>query len=279
MNHNILLPEPNIKFEGHLSTTTSFPFVIHQNVPHSTTSFGLHENLELLFFLDGESQVQYDGTSHPVHKGDIVVVNSYAIHRVTSTGPLPMFCLIIDREFCRHNGVDPIHLLFQPVIRGDSQVGSLFRAVIDAYNHTGDPFRELTLKCAVLQLLLYVCHHYSTPRTQEQAVFLPALDHVRRAVAFMKSNFHRSITVDEIAASTGVSTFHLTRQFRKVTGLPPSRYLNILRCEYARKLLENGQHSVKETAVLCGFSSVSYFASVFRQYTGLLPSQVRPDKS
>ena len=275
MNRNILLSDTKIKFERHLSATPQAPFIVHQHIPNPATPLGTHENLELQYYTDGESVVQYDGKHYPVYKGDIVVVNSYAVHRVTSSQPLPLFCLIIDRSFCLQNGFDPVQLLFHPVIHGDGQARSLFQIVIDTYNQTPDPFYNLALRCAVQQLLLYLCRSYSQPRPEDHPANSPSMQHVQQAITYMKSNLHRRITVEDIAANAGLSKYHFLRRFKYITGQTPTHYLNALRCEYARSLLASGEYSIKETACRCGFPDTSYFARVFRQYTGLLPSQVR----
>ena len=92
----------------------------------------------------------------------------------------------------------------------------------------------------------------------------------------MRANYARKITSDDIAASAGLSKFHFQREFKRITGRTPNYYLNAIRCIYARRLLESGGYSVKEAAILCGFTNYSYFSSVFSRYTGLLPSQVLP---
>ena len=274
MNNNILLNNPKVKFETHSRTTVEFPFVVRQHRDHRKTGVGVHENLELQYYLGGSGYVLYDGTRHPVGRGDVVVVNSYAIHQVVSED-LPLFCVIIDRKFCQYNGIDPSLFLFQRVIREDGQLEGLFRQMMDAYDHREDPFGNAAFKCAVLNTLLYLCRHYST-RRQEDLANLPAMEHVRHAIGYMKANFAGKITMDDVAADAGLSKFHFTREFKRITGRTPIYYLNAIRCEYARNLLESGRHSIKEVAFLCGFANNSYFSSVFQKYTGCLPSQVHP---
>jgi AraC-like DNA-binding protein len=50
------------------------------------------------------------------------------------------------------------------------------------------------------------------------------------------------------------------------------RYINILRCEHARKMLQNGNYRVEEVAYLCGFDNMSYFSKTYKKYMGCLPS-------
>jgi AraC-like DNA-binding protein len=278
MNNNILLNAPNVRFELHRSTTPEFPFIIHPNTYRSRNAFSLHENVELLYFLDGKGHMIYDNEPIPVHKGDIVVVNSYSLHQVVPDGEMPHFCLIIGKSFCRYNDIDPSQLIFQALIRDNPQVSSLFQQVMDAYANREDSFGTARIKQTVLDLLLHLCLHYSTPRPVDRLTQDPALEHVHRATDYMKANMARKLTADEIAASAGLSKFHFLREFKRITGYTLIDYLNTIRCDYARSLLESGRYSVKEVAFQCGFTNNSYFSNVFRQRTGLLPSQVRPHR-
>ena len=275
MNNKILLERPKVRLETHSSATSAFPFIIKRHKDHSKSTFGIHENLELLLFLDGQGAVLYDGNRYSVGKGDIVVVNSYAIHQVVSDGELPVFCLIIDRKFCQYCGIDPLGLLFQNIIRDDPHLSELYRNIVEIYDHQEERFFNPAFKSGVLALLLHLCRHYSSPR-REDVTNAPTLEHVRRAVRYMRANFAQKITSDDIAASAGLSKFHFQREFKRITGRTPNYYLNAIRSTYARQLLESGRYSVKEVAVQCGFTNHSHFSNVFHQYIGLLPSQVLP---
>ncbi len=278
MSNNILLNTPNVRFETHRSSTPEFPFIFHPRVTRLKSVFGIHENPELLCFLDGEGHVLYDGMRLTVRKGDIVAVNSYSPHQIISDGSLPYFCLIIDKRFCQYHDIDPRQLTFQPLIRDDPQVSALFRQVMDAYDERNDIWGTARIKSTVLNLLLHLCLHHSTPRTVDRLTQDPSLEHVHRATGFMKANLSQKLTIEQIAASAGLSKFHFLREFKRITGYTLIDYLNTIRCDYARSLLERGQYSVKETAFLCGFTNCSYFSSVFRRHTGLLPSQIKPRK-
>ena len=275
MNNNILLYDPKVRVETHLRTTAEFPFIVRQHKNHSKSISGIHENLELLLFLEGSGAVLYDGARYSVGKGDIVIVNSYTVHQVVSEEALPVFCLIVDRRFCQYGGMDPLGLQFQHIIRKDERVDALFRQMMAAYEQREAPYGNPAFKCAVLELLLHLCRYYSTPRQREE-IKDPADERVRQAMVYMKANFAKKITSDDIAASAGLSKFHFLREFKRITGRTPNHYLNVIRCEYARNLLEGGRYSVKEVAFQCGFANLSYFSNVFRRYNGMLPSQVQP---
>lgn len=275
MNNNILLEQPKIKLEYNRSGQADFPFVIRRHADHSRSTFGIHESMELLWVLDGHGHVVHDGVSYDVEKGDIVAVNSYTVHRVASQGDMPVFCVIINRAFCQHNGIDPSRLLFQNIIRGDQQATALFGYVVAAYDAQEDPFYKASFKCALMNLLLYLCRHYSTAKPEGQTN-ASALERVRQAVVYIKANFAKKLSVEDMAASVGLSKYHFLREFKRITGRTPNHYLNAVRCEYARNLLSSRRYSIKEVAYLCGFTNNSYFSDVFRRHMGVLPSQIQP---
>lgn len=275
MNNNILLEQPKIKLEYHRSVQADFPFVIRRHSDYRHSTFGIHESMELLCLLDGHGRVVHDGVSYDVEKGDIVAVNSYTVHRVVSESEMPVFCVIINRAFCQHNGIDPNRLQFQNIIRDDPQATELFEQVIAAYEAQEDPFYNASFKCALMNLLLHLCRHYTALRPEGQTN-TSALEHVRQAVVYIKANFAKKITVEDMASSVGLSKYHFLREFKRVTGRTPNHYLNAIRCQYAWNLLESGRYSVKEVAYLCGFTNNSYFSSVFQRHMGVLPSQITP---
>lgn len=98
---------------------------------------------------------------------------------------------------------------------------------------------------------------------------------VRRAISFIRDNYHRPLTLTEIASCVDLSTFHFLRVFKAVTGQTPYRYLSGVRVERARRYLARDELSVTEIAHLCGFTTPSRLATAFRQETGLSPSAYR----
>jgi AraC-like DNA-binding protein len=83
------------------------------------------------------------------------------------------------------------------------------------------------------------------------------------------------ISVTRIAAGLGISAGHLTRSFKRCTGITFERQLMIRRVELAKKMLLEPFNNVSAVAERCGFSYPAYFARVFRQITGCSPSEYR----
>lgn len=270
MRNNILLKSANTIFEPHILSNQELPFIYHEDIVHGCGIANIHENLELLFFTAGSGFVKCDATTYPVQTGDVVVVNAYIAHQVIAKESVHCFCLIIDNDFCKYNSIDACKLQFSPFIQ-DPLLNEKMQHIMDectahkAFAYTG-------IKCAVLDLLLFLCRNYSCTRTEPFFIKDSAFEYVRLSIEYIKINIHKKLTVDEVAASVGLSKYYFLREFKKITGYTLTTYINIIRCEYAKELLSSGQYKVKEVASLCGFENDSYFSNVFKKHTGTLPS-------
>lgn len=105
--------------------------------------------------------------------------------------------------------------------------------------------------------------------TQQRKKLMPAL-------RLIGQYYCRPISVADLAEQCGVTTQHLCRMFRSVFGVTPVSYLTTYRVSKAKELLlEYPDLSVAEIAALTGFSSLSYFCTVFRRYEKTTPTDFR----
>lgn len=79
------------------------------------------------------------------------------------------------------------------------------------------------------------------------------------------------MTVEDILKKVGFSRAHFSREFKKYIGVSIIEYVNYVKCDRARMLMNKG-NSVSEAAVLCGFNNLSYFSKMYRKIIGNLPS-------
>ena len=103
-------------------------------------------------------------------------------------------------------------------------------------------------------------------------------DVVYKAVEYIKDNYRRKITVDELAALTYVNKSYLGTIFKKETGSTIPQYINEVRVEKSKLLLLEENLSIVEIASLCGFEGQSYFTKVFREIVGMTPKKYREER-
>lgn len=277
MNNSILL-QSNATFESHIQERKVLPFLIRRDMCYAagkSCTSNLHKNIEILHFTKGCGSVLCGDNSYDVKPGDVVVVNSYLAHRVDAKETIVYDCLIIYDDFCEENGIDTALTQFDAKIT-DSRVFSLCQDILDQYADQS-PLWQARVRCSVLQLLICLCAEHScsrsTPITEDQA-----FQSVISAIGYIKDNLQEKLTVEDIAQQAGFSKFYFLRLFKRVTGCTVVQYINLLRCETAKELLRSGNHTVKETALLCGFDNLSYFSTVFKKNTGYLPGAYKGQK-
>lgn len=92
---------------------------------------------------------------------------------------------------------------------------------------------------------------------------------------WLESRCSEDIRIDELAKQFGMSPRTLARRFKAATGDTPLGYLQTLRLENAKKLLEETTDNVSEVTHKVGYEDVSSFTKLFRQKTGFTPKDYR----
>ncbi len=122
------------------------------------------------------------------------------------------------------------------------------------------------------QLYAFISWLVEHGRERTKPKFQPGQEHVRRACDFVANNFASPITVEDIAAHTGVCRSRLYRAFQEHMDISPAQYLTRFRMRQACLLLTRTDLSVKAVAFSVGFEDPLYFSRRFREIIGCSPS-------
>lgn len=96
---------------------------------------------------------------------------------------------------------------------------------------------------------------------------------VARAQRRMEATLREGLRLSELAAFLAVSERTLHRHFKQAVGEAPLEYLQKLRIEVAKRLLEAGQISVYDVSQRVGYGDISAFRQLFKRETQLSPRQ------
>jgi transcriptional regulator GlxA family with amidase domain len=88
-------------------------------------------------------------------------------------------------------------------------------------------------------------------------------------------NLDRSLSVEALADIAGMSPRNFSRSFTKTTGIPPGRYVELMRLNRARELLETSDASIKEIAQAAGFGREERLRRAFARHLAVEPSRYR----
>jgi AraC-like DNA-binding protein len=81
------------------------------------------------------------------------------------------------------------------------------------------------------------------------------------------------ITIQQLAEAVHLSCGHLSRVFRRTTGITLEQFLIRQRLELAKRVLLDPRFNVAEVAERCGFCNPAYFSSVFKKYVKCTPRE------
>jgi len=99
---------------------------------------------------------------------------------------------------------------------------------------------------------------------------------ISKALEYININYHREITLNDLAGHVFMSPWYFSKLFKKETGETFSEFLLKTRIEKAKEILKS-QLELKtyEVAEKVGFNDARYFGQIFKKVTGLTPSDFR----
>jgi len=98
---------------------------------------------------------------------------------------------------------------------------------------------------------------------------------VEKIIQMMREDVRGELSLGEFAHSVNLSVWRLCHIFKSDIGMPPIRYLRLLRMERAKDLLESSFLSVKEIAFQVGLNDESHFVRDFKSTYGFSPALYR----
>jgi len=268
----------NYIYETHDMADPLLPFIFHsafQVVAHHCP-LNWHENVELLYCLSGKGEIHCGTETALFLPGDLYVVNLELPHCLYSDTTVTYRCLIIDNAFFRENGLAPETLHFQHSIQ-DARFHNLFEELNNAFDRhrSGNAYAVIDIRHTVLSLLQVLCREYIVERPRDTNP--NANIHIKNALLYIRKNMRNAITLDDIAAYVGISKYHLSREFKALTGKTIIEMVNLIRCTEAKYLIEHGT-KICNAATACGYENLSYFSRVFQKNFHALPSAFLPKK-
>ncbi len=92
---------------------------------------------------------------------------------------------------------------------------------------------------------------------------------------WIQGNYQHAVQIDELASRFKISVRSLNRRFKAATRTTPVQYLRETRIDHSRQLLKQSNLTIAEIAFTVGYTDTSHFGSLFRQDTGVTPSEYR----
>jgi transcriptional regulator GlxA family with amidase domain len=130
--------------------------------------------------------------------------------------------------------------------------------------------REVAIECSKV-LVLRMSFTAQTPFTPLMRPSSHKDAEIQVIQEWLETNFYKNFTIEDLSNRVNMCTRNFKRRFKEATGFPPITYLQMVRIEEAKKLLEKKNFNIDEIARNIGYEDSSFFRKIFKRYTGLPP--------
>ena len=100
-------------------------------------------------------------------------------------------------------------------------------------------------------------------------------DHVTSAIEIIRYNYNNELNIKNLADSLFLDSAYFSRLFKSRVGMSPKQYIQHVRLQKAKELLEKTDYSVKEIAITVGFADPLYFSKQFSKAENMTPTEFR----
>lgn len=100
-------------------------------------------------------------------------------------------------------------------------------------------------------------------------------DSVLQAQRYIEKEFSQQINLDQLAQNQGMGRRTFERRFKAATGDTPNLYIQRVRVEKAKRILESEQKNLEEISFAVGYEDSGFFRKIFIRHTGLNPRAYR----
>lgn len=212
----------------------------------------------MLLVTEKEGAVCIDGRTHPLRTG--MLLFCFTGETVAFEGEDGFTYMYVDFEGTRGEEL---------LRRFDITPLSRFRegqdGLIPLWQESLFRSSEGTVDLAAESVLLFCFSRFSGRESSEDGA-------VAKTVEITEENFRDpELGIGRIAAELSYHPKYLSHLFKKKTGVAYSEYLRSVRLKYATALFDRGIDSVKNVALLSGFSDPLYFSRVFKASVGISP--------
>ena len=234
-----------------------------------------HENYYVIGIIEnGTRLLVCKNTEYTVARGDILIFNPNDNHGCVQCDDgtldyrelnIPIKTMMALAEDITGSSILPV---FSENVLVNEELALYLRSLHQMIMNGGEKVEKEEMLLLFISSLL---ERYGQPF--EKCV-LDCREEIELACSFMKEQYAQHISLEQLCECSNLSKSTLLRAFTKSKGITPYRYLQSIRVNKAKTLLEMGNTPI-ESALQTGFSDQSHFTNFFHMFIGLSPSAYR----
>jgi len=280
LHQHMIMPDYSFPIKMYRFTCEQLQFVLFE--PH------WHEHIELLYFVRGSATVECGSATYEVKGGDVIVVNSNELHHgVCTSTDLIYYVLIFDPALLHSSSVDAIEtkymipitqnrILFRNHIVGDPPLAACIEEIAGEIQSKDEGY-ELAIKSHLYKLMTVLIRRYiaSSSDLESYRLQLQRMKQLEPVLRYIDEHYNEPLSVDQMAELAGISRFHFSRVFKKLTDKTLTEYVHFIRINRSADLLRKTQMNVSEVALSVGYNDIYYFSRTFKKLKNASPTEWR----
>lgn len=228
-----------------------------------------HDTYALGLTMHGVQTFRYRGTERFSNPGNVIVLHPDEIHdgaAGTEDGLIyRMIYLPPDLIGAVDGHRSALPFVADPVV-ADSD---LWQALADILGDLDEEPGDLAMDDVVMRVAAGLSRQAGAP---PKMIHASAQSAVLRARDFIESQCGELVRSEALEAETGLDRYELARQFRRMLGTSPHRYLIMRRLERAKRSMAAGD-GLADAAADAGFADQAHFTRHFRKSFGMTPGR------
>jgi len=243
-----------------------------------------HSDLEILFCKKGSFGVRIDATEYHVNPGQTLLVGSSQPHEyfdcsednvitILRVGSVyfgsALFMEIANKQFAT------------AVIDNNAEISSVFARISDLCRAKENLENKLEMQGCIYTLVSLLLKHLPPAAgvSSKQNKRLHYVLNIQKTLDYVSTNFDKDIPVEKAARIAGYEKNAFSRIFKQATDTSFHQYLNNYRIKKACVLLLENADTVSKIAETVGLPELKTFCRVFKQITGVTPSEYRKQQT
>ena len=246
-----------------------------------------HDDFEIMKALHGNFSYNVNGKNFFIREGDAIIVNSGQMHYGFSAdgSDCEYLCVLFQPKIFSGNEFIQTKY-FEPIIHNTNLTETVLNQ--ENFHHKKillqiDKFLELPQVLNFeLEFINFALEFWKswfenlkTATPIDLKIFDRNIDVQKNMLEFIYKNYHKKITLAEIASAGNVCKSLCCQIFKKYLGKSPIDFLNSYRIQVGLSLLGDSKKNITEISELCGFNSSSYFSEIFLKLKGCSPTDYR----
>ena len=221
-----------------------------------------HLEYELIRIIRGKAQIKIGNNLFYAKENEYFLCEAEELHYIIGEKDSLIDIVIFHRDLI--NEITDKYKLISPMLLNHTSINTWIKKMRDVISQKPQFYNE-TLDNIAKGLLLDIFNSNALCARQNKKLSgKKTIDKINQDFA--------TITFNEIVAFSGYSPSHFSKNFKKLTGMTFSDYLNYVKIEHAVSLLQSSLNlSITDICSMCGFSTIRNFNRVFKQITGFAP--------